>query len=134
MSENVSNGVLFGLCGLGVVCTGLLFIVLLAVLRVTGGGLFSLLPLLVRNVLTRDRQPQTITLPRRRADLRARAQAVDFDSALAQAEYEAQHGPLTPPASAPLVTESPFDPDPPDANPPRRRPFPDEDALIDEDG
>src|SRR5688500_5180522 len=70
---NESTGLLLGLCGLGIVCAGLLFVMLLVVLRVTGRSL-PFVALLFRNRLDTDSPVAQVRLSRR-PNLRARAEA-----------------------------------------------------------
>lgn len=92
-----STGLLSGLCGLGIVCGGLLLIGLLVVIRLTGRGLLPLLSILLSR-RAESRSVDLPPLPRRRVDLRARAQSVDFDSALAAAQaQDSATSPPTPP-------------------------------------
>lgn len=91
-----STGFVSGLCGLGIVCGGLLVIGLVVFIRLTGRGLLPLLSIF----LNRRAESQSVDLPlprRRRVDLRARARAVDFDSALSAAQAQD-----TPPAAPPV--------------------------------
>lgn len=93
-----STGLLSGLCGLGIICSGLLLVGLLVVIRLTGRGLLPLLSIFLNR--RADSKPVDMPLPRRRrVDLRARAQSADFDSALAAASYQE---PDAPPPASPL--------------------------------
>lgn len=79
-----TTGLLSGLCGLGIVCSGLLLVGFFVLIRLTGRGL---LPLLA-SVLNRRSDEPEIEIPRlrrRRVDLRAQAESVDFDAAMAAA-------------------------------------------------
>ena len=99
-----STGLMSGLCGLGIVCGGLLLVGLLVLIRLTGRGLLPLLSLL----LNRRAESKTIDMPltrRRRVDLRARARSADFDSALAAAS--AQDPAVLPPDLAPPTSPQP---------------------------
>jgi len=107
-----STGLMSGLCGLGIVCGGLLLVGLLVLIRLTGRGLLPLLSLL----LNRRAESKTIDMPltrRRRVDLRARARSADFDSALAAAS--AQDPAVLPPALPPNLAP-PTSPQPPTAD------------------
>lgn len=98
-----STGLLSGLCGLGVVCSGILLVAAFVFIRLGGRGLLPLLSLVLNR--RSDKTTPTITLPpRRRVDLRARARSVDFDSALAAAQQS--QVPPTPTGPAPDWTGS----------------------------
>lgn len=96
MIVDLSAGLASGLCGLGIVCSGLLLVAVVVAIRLGGRGLLPLLSM-VWSRFSNSGQPE-ITLPqRRRVNLRQRAQSVDFDSALAAASQQ----PQTPPPAAP---------------------------------
>lgn len=89
-----STGLLAGICGLGIVCSGLLLVGVFVAIRLTGRGLIPLLSLVMNRWA--DRKTPEVALPSRpRVNLRARAQSVDFESALAQAQ--GQDTPIPPP-------------------------------------
>ncbi len=133
-----SSGLLSGVCGLGIVCSGLLLVVVVLVIRFTGRGLLPILTMLLNR--RAERKPVDVPIPRRRVDLRARAQSADFDSALAAASV---NDPTTPaPPAAPLSAMPPTTtlplaaPDRPWLNG-RRRPRNEDEifgGLLDSDG
>jgi hypothetical protein len=101
-----TSGLLAGICGLGIVCSGLLLIVAVVAIRMTGRGLIPLLSLIMNRWSDRKRTPEA-PLPRRpRVNLRARAQSVDFDSALAQANGQPPVAPPTAPPAGTITQES----------------------------
>jgi len=133
-----STGLLSGVCGLGIVCSGLLLVVVVLVIRFTGRGLLPILTMLLNRLA--EGKPVDVPIPRRRrVDLRARAQSADFDSALAAASV---NDPTAPPPATPLSAMPSTSPLPP-AAPDRpwlngRRRSRNEDAifggLLDSDG
>lgn len=70
-----------GLCGLGVVVLGLIIFVFSIIFRFTGRNFIGFLTLLLRNAKDEDDKPVVIS---RRPNLRAKADAQDFDAALAK--------------------------------------------------
>lgn len=72
-----------GLCGLGVVVLGLIVFVFSILFRFTGRNFMGFLSLLLRNARDdEDKKPAVLT--RSRPNLRAIAEAQDFDAALAK--------------------------------------------------
>ena len=71
-----------GLCGLGVVVLGLLVFVFSLLFRFTGRNFISFLALLLQN--RRDNSEEQTIFQRPRRNLRAVADAQDFDAALAK--------------------------------------------------
>jgi len=126
-----STGLLLGVCGLGITCTGVMVFLALAFFRVTGRSLLAFLP-------GRDSgTPAIARLSRRRINLRERAKAVDFDSALQTYAARQSGRAPEPPATLPPRFDKPARP--PSAFNLRRRLRPrDEDeifgGLLDIDG
>lgn len=132
-----STGLLSGLCGLGIVCSGLLLVGLFVAIRLTGRGLLPLLSMLLSRRGDRETDA-SVVLPRRRIDLRARAQSVDFDTALAAASRDDR---ITPPPAPPDVSAQTSSLPPADADRPwlkgRRRPRNEDEifgGMLDRDG
>ncbi len=107
-----STGLLSGWCGLGIVCSGLLLVAVFLTIRLTGRGLIPLVSMVLDRRATR--KPVDVPIARRRrVDLRARAQSVDFDSALASARPDDL---TVPPVATPPTAFTP-QASPPDAYP-----------------
>jgi hypothetical protein len=109
----VNDSTLFlilGLCGLGVVVLGLIIVVFSLIFRFTGRSFMGFLSLLAQNARdSEDEKP--VVIGRARPNLRALAEAQDFDAALAKhvvqdegvltnTEFQAQSS-LPPAAPAP---------------------------------
>lgn len=77
-------GVLIAIAGFAVVCAGLLFVLLLIVLRVTGRSAMSFLGLFIRNATSDKGEDEVSYIPRRQPNLRQIAESVDFDAAVAK--------------------------------------------------
>lgn len=73
---------IIGLCGLGVVVLGLIVFVFSLLFRFTGRNFISFLALLLQN--QRDNSEESSVVLRSRRNLRAVADAQDFDTALAK--------------------------------------------------
>jgi hypothetical protein len=118
-----SAGVWIAVAGLGVVCAGTALILLFLLIRMTGSNLFSFFGVLIRGVVTQEREDKKPTqLPQRRIDLRATAQQVDFETAVMAQQVEAGQQPnvVVPDADSglpPSVFDSPGSIDAQDVNP-----------------
>lgn len=109
---------ILGLCGLGVVVLGLLIFLFSVIFRFTGRNFMGFLSLLARD---KEEGEKPSVIPHARPNLRAIADAQDFDAALAkhvvqdegvitqsqiQAQANAAQSPL-PPTSPPLTAPAP---------------------------
>jgi hypothetical protein len=145
--QNTSTPLLFGICSLATICSGLLFVMLLVILRVTGRNFMTFFSMLIRNAGRDEELEGPINLPRRRVNLRAKAEALDFNDALAAQAADLEPDYNVPKAQSKLPPSSfdrPSDIQPPGFEPVsrprrRRRDEPMDDMLLggimdDEDG
>lgn len=77
-------GVLIAIAGFAIVCAGLLFVLLLIVLRVTGRSAMSFLGLFIRNIGSDKGEDEISYIPRPQPNLRQIADSIDFDAAVAK--------------------------------------------------
>jgi hypothetical protein len=102
-----STLLILGVCGLSVVCIGLVAVIAVFVFRVTGSRLIGALGSF-SSALGRDEEDRPKPRLRRRPDLRAIADAQDFNAAVAKNIVTGQSAPSAdapiPPESAPTPT------------------------------
>jgi hypothetical protein len=113
---------LYVVCGLAALCS-----VLLVVGFFTFRFAFRYIGLFTKSIIRSDQEDEdaqkSLRLPRRRIDLRAKAQSADFDSAVAQAQSVNNPGipAQAAPPSVPPAAPSPFDDAPPQSGDFRHR-------------
>lgn len=97
---DANTGLILGACGLGIVCFGLIAVMLFVVLRLTGRGYMEFLSIFTPSKEDKD-EPNYVA--RRRPDLRHIAQGADFDAAIAKNVVNDE---LRPPASSGFPAQS----------------------------
>jgi hypothetical protein len=79
-----NSALLIGVAGFALVCAGLLFVLLLIVLRVTGRSAFSFLSLFLQRGMREDAENTPAYVPQQRPSLKTIVDSVDFDTAVAR--------------------------------------------------